>query len=74
MNYNRSSPGVCYCENDIYVCGGYEKHDESSSLDTFEKLDLVSNKWISLARCNFKATGCALAPFHGRYIFKFGGK
>mmetsp|Transcript_20066 Transcript_20066/g.2706 ORF Transcript_20066/g.2706 Transcript_20066/m.2706 type:complete len:105 (+) Transcript_20066:151-465(+) len=74
MNFPRSSPGVCYHDGDIYACGGFEKSDENSSLDTFEKLNLDTNKWVSLRRSNFRASGCTLASFHDRYIFKFGGK
>lgn len=40
MNYDRASPGVCFANKAIYVCGGFSKHDESSSIDTFEKFDL----------------------------------
>lgn len=74
MNYNRACPGVCYVDGNIYVCGGYEKSDENSTLDTFEKLDLKTNKWISLKRCNFKASSCTLVNFDDKFIFKIGGK
>jgi hypothetical protein len=76
MNYARSAHGLCCLNGIIYAVGGFEGQDENSSLDTGEKFDPEggSSRWLSIHRCIFRASGCSLAAFAKRYIFKFGGK
>jgi hypothetical protein len=71
MNYPRSSHGVAYLQNRIYVVGGFEhKHVMTKRCERF---NLKTRKWEIIAPLNYAATSLSLCTFDNKYLFKFGG-
>jgi len=71
MISGRSSHGIAYLNNKIYVVGGYgDKHIMTNKCERF---NLSTLKWERVGSMNHPAASLALCSFNDRYLYKFGG-
>jgi len=71
MIFARSSHGIAYLNNKIYVVGGYE--DKHIMTNRCERFNLGTMKWERVGSMNHPAASISLCSFNGRYLYKFGG-
>lgn len=71
MSVPRSSHGICYCNNAIYVVGGFT--DNQKMTNTCERYNILTKKCELLTGMNNSASSICCCSFNNKFIFKFGG-
>lgn len=71
MKEARSSFGISFMRNNIYVIGGIGKNDKY--LSSCERFNLKTKKWESLNSLNLACASFSCTPLNNRFIFKIGG-
>ncbi|KAL4450522.1 hypothetical protein ABPG74_019420 [Tetrahymena malaccensis] len=74
MNYERNSHSLVVAQDSIFVVGGLNNNDEDIYLQSCERFDIESQKWIQIADLQEGVSGTSLCNFHDKYIFRYGGK
>ncbi|CAD8060516.1 unnamed protein product [Paramecium sonneborni] len=71
LNYPRSSHSMVYCNQSIYIVGGFQ--DQRKMCLNLERYNIKSQKMEPCASCLKPANAPACCSFNNRYIYKFGG-
>jgi len=71
MRVARGSHGICCIGFMIYVCSG--KKSDQNLISSFERYDVLEDKWEMLQECQHASVRSLLIPFEKKFIYKVGG-
>jgi len=72
MKIARSSFGLVYFHNALYVIGG--NIEESQTTSRCEKFLINEEKWVDIANLNLPSCNHCVCNFNDSFLYKFGGK
>ena len=71
MNVPRSSHGLCYMDDYIYLVGGFTNNQKMTN--TVERFNVTTYETSQIASLNNTASSLCCTDFNNKAIFKFGG-
>ena len=71
MKVARSSHGICFHNNFIYLIGGFSNNQKMTN--SVERFSVSTNQCEYIAPLNHAASSICCTLFNKNYIFKFGG-